>query len=134
MEQLSLAYAKYWRICLADADLGKGALNRSELEKLILRPNSEIQNGRVDAELTQEFFKHSGQDVEEVEVTIRPYIYHSRFEHGRARTGGIPEVVTPIVSQAVILPLFAVLHSNPIMRTFCLAAVPRTSVAQTSLG
>jgi hypothetical protein len=34
----------------------------------------------------------------------------------------------------MILPLFAVLHSNPIMRTFCLAAVPRTSVAQTSLG
>lgn len=102
MEQKSLAYAKYWRICLADADLGKGALKRSELKKLILRPNSEIQNGRVNAELTQEFFKHARQNVEEVEVTIRPYIYHSRFEHGRARTGGIPKVVTPIVSQAVL--------------------------------
>jgi hypothetical protein len=34
----------------------------------------------------------------------------------------------------VILPLFSVLPSNPIMRTFCLAAVPRTSVAQTSSG
>lgn len=102
MDKKSLAYAKYWRICLADADLGKGALKRSELEKLILRPDSEVQNGRVDAELTKEFFKHSGQDVEEVEVTIRPYIYHSRFEHGKARAGGIPEVVTPIVSQAVL--------------------------------
>ena len=102
MKQKSLAYAKYWHICLADADLGKGALKRSELEKLILRPNSEIQNGRVDAKLAQEFFKSTGQDVEEVEITIRPYIYHSRFEHGRARTGGIPEVVTPIVSQAVL--------------------------------
>ncbi len=97
MEQKSLAYAKYWRICLADADLGKGALNRSALEKLILRPGNEIKNGRVDPELTDEFFKHSGQDVVEVEVTIRPYIYHSRLEHGKARAGGIPEVVTPIV-------------------------------------
>jgi hypothetical protein len=34
----------------------------------------------------------------------------------------------------LILPLFSVLPSNPIMRTFCLAAVPRTSVAQTSSG
>ena len=102
MEQKSLAYAKYWRICLADADLGKGALKRSELEKPILRPRSEVQNGRVDAELTREFFKHSGQDVEEVEVTIRPYIYRLRFEHGKARAGGIPEVVTPIVSQALL--------------------------------
>ena len=61
MEQKSLAYAKYWRLCLADADLGIGALNRSDLEKLILRPGSELQHGRVDPELTQEFFKNSGQ-------------------------------------------------------------------------
>jgi hypothetical protein len=102
MEQKSLAYAKYWRICLADADLGKGALNRSELEKMILRPCREVQNGRVDTELVQEFFKHSGQNIEEIEVTIRPYIYRSHFEHGKARAGEIPEVVTPIVSQAML--------------------------------
>ena len=102
MEQKSLAYAKYWRICLADADLGKGALNRSDLEKLILRPSGELQNGRVDAELTHEFFKHSKQGVDEVEITIRPYIYYSRLEHGRARSSGVPEVVTPIVSQALL--------------------------------
>ena len=66
MEQKSLAYAKYWRLCLADADLGIGALNRSDLEKLILRPGSELQHGRVDPELTQEFFKNSGQDVDQV--------------------------------------------------------------------
>ena len=102
MEQKSLAYAKYWRLCLADADLGIGALNRSDLEKLILRPGSELQHGRVDPELTQEFFKNSGQDVDEVEITIRPYVYYSRLEHGRRRSSGIPEVVTPIVSQGVL--------------------------------
>ena len=63
MKQKSLAYAKYRRICLADADLGKGALYRSDLEKLMLRPANELQNGRVDAELTQELFKHASQDV-----------------------------------------------------------------------
>ena len=102
MDKKSLAYAKYWRICLADADLGKGALNRSELEKLLLRPSDELQQGRVDAELTQDFFKHAPKNVDEVEITIRPFIYHSRLEHGRARSSGIPEVVTPIVSQAVL--------------------------------
>ena len=102
MDKKSLAYAKYWRICLADADLGKGALDRSELEKLSLRPSGELQQGRVDAELSQDFFKGTANDVNEVEITIRPYIYHSRLEHGRARSGGIPDVVTPIVSQAVL--------------------------------
>lgn len=102
MEQKSLAYAKYWRICLADADLGKGTLDRSELDNLILRPGIELKNGRVDAELVQEFFKESGQEVKEVEVTIRPYIYHSRLEHGKKKAGGVPQVVTPIVSQALI--------------------------------
>lgn len=102
MKQKSLAYAKYWRICLADADLGKGALKRSDIENLILRPGNELQCGRVDAELTQEFFEQSAKDIDEVEITIRPYIYYSRLEHGKARLGGIPEVVTPIVSQAVL--------------------------------
>jgi hypothetical protein len=102
MEQKSLAYAKYWRICLADADLGKGALKRTDIEKLNLRPGIELQHGRVGAELIQEFFQQTGQDVDEVEITIRPYIYYSRLEHGRASSSGIPEVVTPIVSQAVL--------------------------------
>lgn len=102
MEQRCLAYAKYWRICLADADLGKGALKRTDIEKMNLRPGIELQHGRVNAELTQEFFKQSGQDVDEMEITIRPYIYYSRLEHGRANSSGIPEVVTPIVSQAIL--------------------------------
>ena len=85
MNKKSLAYAKYWRICLADADLGKGALDRSELEKLSLRPSGELQQGRVDAELSQDFFKGAANDVNEVEITIRPYIYHSTTSQiGRA--------------------------------------------------
>lgn len=102
MDKKTLAYAKYWRICLADADLGNGSLDRSDLEKLLFRPNDELQRGRVDAELTQDFFKGTANDVDEVEITIRPFIYHSRLEHGRARSSGIPDVVTPIVSQAVL--------------------------------
>jgi len=102
MENKSLTYAKYWRICLADADLGKGALRKTDLKKLKPRPADELQNGRIDGELTQEFFKNIDQDVDEVEITIRPYIYYSHLEHGKARSNGIPEIVTPIVSQAVL--------------------------------
>ncbi len=102
MNKKSLAYAKYWRTCLADADLGKGALDWSDLEKLILRPGNELQHGRVDEELAQDFFKNVAPDVDEVEITIRPYIFNSRVEHGKARSSEIPEVVTAIVSQAVL--------------------------------
>lgn len=102
MKAKSLAYAKYWRTCLADADLGKGALQRSDLEKQTLRPANELQNGRVDDELVNEFFKQSDEAIDEVEITISPYIYYSRLEHGKARASGIPEVVTPIISRAVL--------------------------------
>lgn len=101
MKQKSLAYAKYWRNCLADADLGKGALKEPDLEKLILRPGDELQCGRVSPELTQEFFKQSAEDVDEVDITIRPYVYYSLLERGKVKSG-IPEIVTPIVSQAVL--------------------------------
>ncbi|MGO0790735.1 DEAD/DEAH box helicase [Herbaspirillum seropedicae] len=102
MKQKSLAYAKYWRICLADADLGKAALKKADLEKLILRPADELQRGRISAELTQEFFKQSAADTDEIEITIRPYLYYSFLEHGRTRSSGVPEFVTPVVSQAVL--------------------------------
>ncbi|WP_310614508.1 AAA domain-containing protein [Limnohabitans sp.] len=102
MDKKTLAYAKYWRICLADAELGKGALDRSDLETLLFCPSDELQRGCVDAELTQELFKGTANDVDEIEITIRPFIYHSQLEHGLARSSGVPNVVTPIVSQAVL--------------------------------
>ncbi len=102
MQKQSLAYAKYWRICLADADLGKGSLKKSDLDKLNLRIDAEFKAGRLGADLVEEFFEKEPATVTEIEITIRPYIFHSQLEHGRKSGGGIPEIVTPVVSQAML--------------------------------
>jgi AAA domain len=102
MKQKSLDYAKYWRICLADAALGVGGLKQSDLEKHDLRPATELQNGRVGDALCTEFFKNEEIEVNEIEVTLRPQLYGARLEHGKKRASGVPEFVTPIVSRAVM--------------------------------
>lgn len=102
MLKQSLTYAHYWRICLADAALGKGSLKKSDLDNLSLRNNSEFKAGRLEADLVKEFFKKEPVTTTEIEITIRPYIFHSQLEHGRKNGGGLPEVVTPVVSQAML--------------------------------
>jgi hypothetical protein len=47
MKQKSLGYAKYWRICLADAALGVGGLKQSDLEKHELRGGSASLNSKL---------------------------------------------------------------------------------------
>lgn len=100
MEKTSLAYAAYWRICLSDAELGKGSFSNKDTEAFTYRPRMEFDNGRVAEELVAEFFMQEPDDTEVVEVTIRPYVYCGRIEHGKFLANGTPEVVTPIVSQA----------------------------------
>lgn len=102
MQPNSLAYAKYWRTSLADADLGKGALQKSDLESLVLRPSNELEAGRLALALVEEFFKGVDANLNEVEITVRPFVFNARLDHGKKRTTGIPQVVTPIVSQAVV--------------------------------
>jgi hypothetical protein len=98
----SLSYATYWRLSLADADLGKGALRNKDIEGFRRGSREELKNGRLGAELVKEFFKGEADDVETVDVTIYPYVYRGRFEHGKRRATGVPEIVAPIVSQAYV--------------------------------
>jgi hypothetical protein len=102
MENSSLAYAKYWRNSLADAELGKGGLKKDELLQLKKRPFDELDNGIVHSDLVDEFFKDENKDTELIEVTLRPRLYVYRLEHGKKREWGVPELLTPVVSQALL--------------------------------
>lgn len=102
MNVTSLAYATYWRTSLADADLGNGALRYKDLTAFHVCPGEKLQSGCLgDAEVTL-IFKDEPADVETISITIRPYVYRALPEHGTPRGTGIPEVVTPIVSQAFV--------------------------------
>lgn len=97
MDKKSIAYAAYWRNSLADAALGNGALKNAEAKDFQQRPHDELDTGRVDASIVEEFFKDEKPECTAVDVMVRPFVYVARFEHGQER-GGNPEIVTPIVT------------------------------------
>jgi len=97
MDTKCLAYAAYWRNSLADAALGNGALKNAEAKEFKQRPQDELDTGRVDASIVEEFFKDEKKECAAVGIMVRPFVYVSRVEHGQER-GGNPEIVTPIVT------------------------------------
>jgi hypothetical protein len=102
MENSSLAYAKYWRNSLADAELGKGGLKKDELLQFKKRPIDELENGIVHKDLVDEFFKDEDKNTEVIEVTLRPRLCIYRLEHGKKREWAVPELLTPVVSQSLL--------------------------------
>lgn len=97
-----MAYAAYWRICLADAELGKGTFSKGDIETFTYQSQEELAKGQVGQDLVDKFFDKEPEDVDYVEVTLRPYVYRGRLEHGKFRATGIPEIVTPVVSHALM--------------------------------
>ena len=62
-----------------------------------------------------------------------PTIYATLLDEG-SYMGSVRTMYRLLAGDGLTLPLFAGLHRPPIMRTFSLAAEPRTSVARTSWG
>lgn len=100
MDKKSIAYAGYWRISLADADLGNGDLSKKDIEKYYSRPSEELESGHLNTDLAAELFKDEVDDTQTVAVTFRPYVYTQLPEHTKLRTTGIPTYLTPVITQA----------------------------------
>lgn len=102
MQKISLSYAKYWRISLADSELGKGAFTRKEAAVFESHTPPELERGFVTLEKVVTYFDSESLEVETVDVTIRPKVFLARYEHGKPRVFGSPDVVTPIVCAATL--------------------------------
>lgn len=100
MDRNTLGFASYWRNSLADAESGKGALERKEVDKFALW--MDITSGRVDEDTVRTFFDGEGETVKTVEVLLRPKAWIRLLQHGKERTAGAPGVVTPLVTAALL--------------------------------
>ena len=102
MEERSLAYAGYWRNSLADAELGRGGLARRDTEAFLRIPAAALTDGVMPRAIVEACFSGESERVQTVDVVLRPQMYVARVEHGKQRSNGVPQIVSPLVTPAVL--------------------------------
>jgi hypothetical protein len=102
MNSKSLAFAGYWRDALADAALGSGALTKDGMDAFLQRPLGELDTGMLDGDVVAQMFAGEGDDVQEVDVVLRPQVLILKLSHGQARRNTTPAFVAPLLSIAVL--------------------------------
>ncbi len=104
MEKRSLAYAHYWRNSLADTDLSSGGFFKSDLKRISFDKVywDEQGIGFVSQAICAKYFDDEPEHVKTVKVIFRPKVYLARTEHGKALLDGVPQVLTPLVTPAVL--------------------------------
>ncbi|HAP0343423.1 TPA: DNA helicase [Escherichia coli] len=100
MDENALGFTSYWRNSLADAESGKGSFERKDAKNFTHWHG--IAAGRLDEAIVSKFFKGEKDDVETVDVILRPKVYFRLLQHGKDRSAGAPDIVTPIVTPALL--------------------------------
>ncbi|ELO4880067.1 DNA helicase, partial [Escherichia coli] len=100
MDENALGFASYWRNSLADAESGKGSFERKDAQNFTHWHG--IAAGRLDEAIVSKFFEGEKDDVETVDVILRPKVYFRLLQHGKDRSAGAPDIVTPIVTPALL--------------------------------
>ncbi|EGJ6382285.1 ATP-binding protein, partial [Escherichia coli] len=100
MDKNALGFASYWRNSLADAESGKGSFKRKDAQNFTHWHG--IAAGRLDEAIVSKFFEGEKDDVETVDVILRPKVYFRLLQHGKDRSAGAPDIVTPIVTPALL--------------------------------
>ncbi|HHW4679401.1 MAG TPA: hypothetical protein ACQGQH_08195 [Xylella sp.] len=102
MQTRSLAYANYWRHSLADADTGRGALDTSNISTFRKLSQQQLASGCAGRDIVAACFDKEPEQIQTVEVVIRPKVYTLGLEHGTSKQTGTPAIVTPIVASALL--------------------------------
>ena len=100
MDENALGFASYWRNSLADAESGKGSFERKDAKNFTHWHG--IAAGRLDEAIVSKFFEGEKDDVETVDVVLRPKVYFRLLQHGKDRSAGAPDIVTPLVTPALL--------------------------------
>ncbi|MFJ4141484.1 AAA domain-containing protein [Pseudomonas sp. NPDC089734] len=96
MNENALKFAKYWRNSLVDAENDNGGLKSDGLSGHIGLPAEALQSGYLGSETVESLFKDEPERCQNIEVTIRPWVFRARLEHGKVRSG-MHAIVTPLI-------------------------------------
>ncbi|MFJ5366764.1 AAA domain-containing protein [Pectobacterium punjabense] len=97
-----LAFSRYLRNSLADAEFGRGTFKKGEASSFTLWSCDEMKCGRVGAPTLDALFSSEPPETECIEIVLRPYVYQLLVQHGKERFAGLPGTITPIVTSAIL--------------------------------
>ena len=98
MDSNTQGFTSYWRNTLADAESGRGAFDRDEVDSFTKW--IDITSGRLDEQTVRAFFEGENDTVRSVAVLLRPQVWVRLSKHGKVSMAGAPGVVTPLVIYA----------------------------------
>jgi len=94
------AYATYWRNSLLDSEHGSGVPQVGKTDNFLHMTLNELQDGRVEHSKIVALFANESDQLQTIEVIVRPKVYLPRLEHAQRPRTGIPDVVTPLLITA----------------------------------
>jgi hypothetical protein len=92
---------RYWRTSLADGALGEGKFKQSDRKRFIEVPAGALKTGQLTEEILGQIFRDQ-TSAKAVAIRLWPLVTARKSSHGAARTGGLPEVVAPVVTEATV--------------------------------
>lgn len=98
MQKNTEAFVSYWRNSLADAEIGKGALRREEVDRLSDLQEDEVKTGILGEALTKKLFDGEPPEVLFVSAVIRPYTFRLETKHTSNVQAGVPRIVSPVIA------------------------------------
>ncbi|CDZ31594.1 Superfamily I DNA helicase [Neorhizobium galegae bv. officinalis] len=95
------AILRYWRTSLADGALGEGQFSQRDRQRFIELSAETLRNGLLPKQSVSQLFKDQPK-AKVVGVRLWPLVVARRSSHGAASGDGLPEMVAPVVTEALV--------------------------------
>lgn len=95
------AVLRYWRTSLADGALGEGKFSERDRQRYIELSSETLKSGLLPESAVGKLFKDAPKS-KVVAVRFWPLVVAKRISHGQARSDGLPDLVAPVVTEALV--------------------------------
>lgn len=91
----------YWRTSLADGALGEGKFSERDRQRFVELSSEALKTGLLAPSVVGKLFKDAPK-AKTVTVRFWPLVVAKRLSHGQTRADGLPDLVAPVVTEALI--------------------------------
>ncbi|CAN7610577.1 AAA domain-containing protein [Devosia sp. LjRoot3] len=95
------AVLHYWRTSLADGALGEGKFSERDRQRFVELSSEALKTGLLAPSVVGKLFKDAPK-AKTVTVRFWPLVVAKRLSHGQTRADGLPDLVAPVVTEALI--------------------------------
>ncbi|WP_299970213.1 AAA domain-containing protein [uncultured Roseobacter sp.] len=92
----------YWRASLADGALGRGRFKQRDRKDFIELSKEVLANGILPKNQVAKVFEGQKPDIKTMPVQLWPMVTARKVSHGATILSGYPELVAPVVTEAMV--------------------------------